>query len=100
MMSFFSDDLAENARKGLRNVVSDAKLLQGDLAEAWRESDVDYATVAMRFELLDTMVERASGRVVSGNAQVPQEVSEIWTFERRRGSGAAGWRLGAIQQVG
>ena len=99
MMSFFSDDLAENARKGLRNAVSDAKLLQGDLAEAWRERDVDYATVAMRFELLDTMVERASGRVVSGNAQVPQEVSEIWTFERRRGGGADGWRLGAIQQV-
>ena len=99
MMSFFSDDLAENARKGLRNEVSGAKLLQGDLAESWRERDAEYATVAMRFELLDTMVERASGRVVSGNAQIPQEVTEIWTFQRRPGAGPDGWRLGAIQQV-
>ena len=99
MVTYFSDDLAENAGKGLRNVVSGARLLQGDLSESWRESNAEYATVAMRFELIDTMVERASGRVVSGNAQVPQEATEVWTFQRRPGSGPSGWRLSAIQQA-
>jgi len=37
----------------------DVKLLRGDLAEAWREGNADYATVAMNFALKDSMVERA-----------------------------------------
>ena len=35
------------------NKVSGVKLLQGDLAEAWRENNDEYATVAMRFSLID-----------------------------------------------
>jgi predicted lipid-binding transport protein (Tim44 family) len=38
------------------------------------------------------MVDRASGRVVSGG---PDEATEIWTFMRRRGGR---WLLSAIQQ--
>ena len=38
MLSYFSQDLAENAKKGVRNELSDAKLLQGDLSEAWQRS--------------------------------------------------------------
>ena len=64
MLSYFSEDLATNASKGVVNRVSDVKLLQGDLAEAWREGDTDYATVAMRYSLNDEMVDRESGRVV------------------------------------
>ena len=64
MLSYFSEDLATNASKGVVNRVSDVKLLQGDLAEAWREGDADYATVAMRYSLKDEMVDRESGRVV------------------------------------
>jgi predicted lipid-binding transport protein (Tim44 family) len=93
MVSYFSDDLAQNASRGVVNRVSGVKLLQGDLAEAWREGGSDYATVAMRFALNDTMVERASGRVLEGG---PQEVAEAWTF--RRASGGA-WQLSAIQQA-
>jgi len=44
------------------------KLLQGDLAEAWREGSTDYATVAMKYALRDSMVERASGRPVETRA--------------------------------
>jgi len=94
MVSYFSDDLAQNASRGVVNRISGVKLLQGDLAEAWREGGSDYATVAMRFALNDTMVERASGRVLEGG---PQEVAEAWTF--RRASGGA-WQLSAIQQAG
>jgi predicted lipid-binding transport protein (Tim44 family) len=94
MLSYFSEDLSENASRGLTNRVSDVRLLQGDLSEAWREGDVEYATVAMRFALTDSMVERASGRVVEGGT--PSEVTELWTFMRARG---AQWILSAIQQV-
>ena len=95
MLSYFSEDLADNTSRGVVNRVSDVKLLQGDLAEAWREGSTDYATVAMRFSLVDQTVERASGRVVEGDAH-PQEVTEIWTFMRVRGGE---WILSAIQQA-
>jgi predicted lipid-binding transport protein (Tim44 family) len=99
MLSYFSQDLAENAKNGLRNEVSGATLLQGDLSEAWRENGSDYATVAMRFALIDALVERATGRVVSGDRTVPQEVTEVWTFRRDHRDPAPGWQLSAIQQV-
>jgi predicted lipid-binding transport protein (Tim44 family) len=43
------------------------------------------------------MVERASGRIVSGDPAKPEMVTEVWTF-RRPGGGA--WQLSAIQQAG
>jgi predicted lipid-binding transport protein (Tim44 family) len=94
MLSYFSEQLAENASRGLANKVTDVRLEQGDLAEAWNEGGVDYATVAMRFALTDRMVERASGRTVEGG--VPGEATELWTFMRARGGG---WLLSAIQQT-
>jgi len=97
MLSHFSRDLADNQRKGVRNEVADVKLLQGDLAEAWSEAGSDYATVAMRFALRDAVVERATGRVLSGEA--PQQVTEVWTFRRDPGRPAQGWQLSAIQQA-
>ncbi|MGB6350122.1 MAG: TIM44-like domain-containing protein, partial [Pseudolabrys sp.] len=93
MLSYFSEQLAENSSRSLVNKISDVKLEQGDLAEAWRENGVDYATVAMRFALTDSMVERASGRTVEGGT--PSEVTELWTFMRAR---AGSWLLSAIQQ--
>lgn len=94
MLSYFSEDLSDNASRGLVNQVSDVKLLQGDLAEAWREGGSEYATVAMRFALTDRMVERASGKTVEGGS--PSEATELWTFMRSRGGN---WLLSAIQQA-
>jgi predicted lipid-binding transport protein (Tim44 family) len=94
MLSYFSEQLAENASRGLVDRVTGVKLLQGDLAEAWREGNVDYTTVAMRFALTDSMVERASGRTVEGGSA--SEVTELWTFRRARGGN---WLLSAIQQT-
>jgi predicted lipid-binding transport protein (Tim44 family) len=93
MVSYFAEDLAANASRGVVNKVSDVKLLQGDLAEAWREGDTDYATVAMRYSLDDRMVDRASGREIEGG---PDEATEVWTFMRVRGGK---WLLSAIQQT-
>lgn len=96
IMSYLSEELSQNATSGLRNEVSDVKLLQGDLAEAWREGDTDYATVAMRYESRDVMRDRTSGAIVSGDIDQPTETSEIWTFTRR---GGQDWKLSAIQDA-
>lgn len=95
MVSYFEQDLAQNRARNVVNKVTDVKLLQGDLAEAWREGETDYATVALRFALTDKTLDRNSGTVVAGSEQ-PGEVTEVWTFARRPGSG---WELSAIQQT-
>lgn len=94
MLSYFSEQLTENSSRGLVNRVTDVKLLQGDLAEAWNEGTAEYATVAMHFALKDSLVERASGRTVEGGEA--DEVTELWTFRRARGGN---WLLSAIQQA-
>jgi predicted lipid-binding transport protein (Tim44 family) len=95
MVSYLSNDLDQNRGRNQINKTSDVKLLQGDLAEAWREGDSDFASVAMRFSLVDKTVDRTTGRLVEGS-ETPSEVTEVWTFMRPRG---AGWELSAIQQT-
>jgi inner membrane protein import complex subunit Tim44-like protein len=68
MASYFAEELAANAKNGLVNRVSDVKFLRGDLSEAWREQQGEYATVAMRFSLVDIMSDRVSGRIVGSAA--------------------------------
>lgn len=93
MVSYFTADLTANKERGVVNTVSDVKLLQGDLAEAWREGPTDYATVALRFSMIDKTVEIASGKLVEGG-DTPTEVTDVWTFSRRPGTG---WEVSAIQ---
>jgi predicted lipid-binding transport protein (Tim44 family) len=95
MVAFFTEDMQQNRARGQINKVSDTRLLQGDLAEAWREGDADFASVAMRFSMIDKYVDINSGRLVSGSEQ-PTEATEVWTFVRRRGGN---WMLSAIQQT-
>lgn len=93
MAGYFDEELRNNASRGVVNKISDVKLLQGDLSEAWGEDRTDYATVAMRYGLKDEMIDRASGRVVQTDAT---EAVELWTFLRQPGRG---WVLSAIQQT-
>jgi predicted lipid-binding transport protein (Tim44 family) len=95
MVSYFTKDLEENKARNDVNKVSDVKLLQGDLAEAWREAETDYASVAMRFSLVDKTLERGTDRLVGGS-EAPTEATEVWTFVRPKG---ASWELSAIQQT-
>jgi predicted lipid-binding transport protein (Tim44 family) len=94
MLSYFSEQLAENASHGVVNKVDDVRLEQGDLAEAWREDAVEFATVAMRLSLTDRVIDRATGRTIEGGEL--GEVTELWTFMRVRGGD---WLLSAIQQT-
>jgi predicted lipid-binding transport protein (Tim44 family) len=95
MVSYFTRDLEANKAENTVNKASSVKLLQGDLAEAWREGDTDYASVAMRYSLVDKTTDRSTGRLVAGSDQ-PAEVTEVWTFIRPRGTS---WELSAIQQT-
>jgi len=95
MLSYYAEELSENASRGVVNQLSDVKLLQGDLAEAWREGDKDYASVAMRYSLKDQYVDRATGKAADGS-EAPQEATEVWTFMRTRGGQLL---LSAIQQA-
>jgi predicted lipid-binding transport protein (Tim44 family) len=95
MASYLEQELAENSARGVVNRVSDVRLLQGDLAEAWREGSNEYATVAMRFSLIDTTVDQATGKIVEGDPNRPTEATELWTFIRPRGGQ---WVLSAIQK--
>ena len=99
MLSYFAGELDANTRKGVRNEIAEPKLLQGDLAEAWREADGEYATVAMRYSVIDTTVDGTSGRAIGGSAEAPQEVTEVWTFRRPPSGTAREWELSAIQQA-
>jgi predicted lipid-binding transport protein (Tim44 family) len=96
MLSYFAEELAKNASRGVVNRIRNVKLLKGDVAEAWREGQVAYATVAMHFSLIDETIERATGRVVEGDPNRPVEVTELWTFMR---TASGSWLLSAIQQA-
>ena len=95
MVSYFTKDLEQNKANNDVNKTSDVKLLQGDLSEAWREGETDYASVALRFSLIDKTLERGTNRLVSGS-ETPIEATEVWTFARQRGGH---WELSAIQQT-
>jgi predicted lipid-binding transport protein (Tim44 family) len=95
MVSYLSEELADNARDGVRNDVSDVSLLQADIAESWREGDRDYATAAMRYAARDVKRDRVDGQIVEGDDR-PTETTELWTFTRQ---GGTDWKLSAIQQV-
>ena len=99
MASYFEGELADNRTRGVHNKIGGVRLARGDLSESWREPNADYATVSMRYTLTDAMVDRTTGRIVSGSTTTPEEVAEYWTFTRPSGAGAATWRLSAIQQA-
>lgn len=95
MLGYFHEQLTDQASQGARNEVSDVRLLQGDLAQAWAEGNRDYATVAMRFSMID-VTRDASGQVIDGSLLEHVTTTELWTFVRASGGQ---WLLAAIQQA-
>ncbi|WP_243371237.1 Tim44 domain-containing protein [Microvirga solisilvae] len=96
MAGYIQEELNDYASRGVVNKVSGVSLLQGDLSEAWREGTAEYATVAMRFSVVDVLTDKATGRVVEGDPSTPQEAREVWTFRRDQGGP---WKISAIQQA-
>jgi predicted lipid-binding transport protein (Tim44 family) len=96
MLGYFSEQLSANASRGVENKVEAVKLEQGDLSEAWSEAGLDYATVAMRFSMIDVTRNIADGKIIAGSDRDRVEATEVWTFLRSRGGK---WILSAIQQT-
>jgi predicted lipid-binding transport protein (Tim44 family) len=96
MAGYIQEELNDNNARGVVNTISDVRLVQGDLSEAWREDAAEYATVAMRFSLVDVLTEKATGRILEGDPSKPEEATELWTFRRDQGGP---WKISAIQQA-
>ena len=95
MVGYFGEQMAEQTSRGVRNQVTDVRLQQGDLAEAWSEGSREYATVALRFSMVDATFD--TGRhLVDGSLTERVTATEVWTFVRSPG---AKWILSAIQQT-
>lgn len=101
MLNWFAEELRRNASRGVQNIVSGVKFLNGELTESWDEGERQYATVLLRWRALDYVVAlgRSPGEadfVAGGDPRAPVECEEMWTFVRRPGGP---WLLSAIQQV-
>jgi predicted lipid-binding transport protein (Tim44 family) len=93
--SYLSEELATNASKGIRVEARDVTLLQGDVAESWKEGSREYATVAMRYSMVETVRDRETGAIREGGG-APVESTEVWTFLR---DFKDEWKLSAIQEA-
>ena len=96
MLSYFSEKLSANASAGIENRVEDVRFETGDLAEAWSDGDLQYATVAMHWTARDYTVRADTGVLVEGRTGDRVEATEVWTFVRAPGGR---WLLSAIQQT-
>ena len=101
MLNYFSEELNRNTSRGLRNIVSDVRLVSGELTEAWEERDRQYASAFLRWRAIDYVsrigaMPGSRDGVVGGDPRTPVEAEEVWTFVRPRGGS---WLLSAIQQV-
>ena len=101
MLSYFSEELTRNTSQGVQNLVSDVRLVKGEITESWEEGDMQYATAYLRWSAIDQVLRlgQAPGQpdqVVSGDPRTASQSEEVWTFVRRRGGN---WLLSAIQQV-
>jgi len=67
-----------------------------EVSEAWQETGQDFVTVYLAGEMLDWVVDDATGAVVEGSDRDPQPFEEYWTFVRPVGPNR--FRLTAIQQ--
>lgn len=95
MAGYFAEQLADQTSRGVTNAVTDVRLDSGDLSEAWAENGREYATVAMRFSMID-VTKDGIGRVVDGSLTERVTATEIWTFVRAQ---SGHWILSAIQQT-
>ncbi|ABK43007.1 import inner membrane translocase, subunit Tim44 [Magnetococcus marinus MC-1] len=98
MMEEVENHARQLQANGQRDVVKNVHFSEAALVEAWSEQGQDYLTVRFDVSLVE-YVEDASGQVVSGDANHPQQVQEFWVFTRAQGARNPNWQLSAIQQA-
>ncbi|PYM93579.1 MAG: hypothetical protein DME08_19160 [Candidatus Rokuibacteriota bacterium] len=87
------DDLRQARRT---NRMGRIDVRRAEVSEAWQETGQDFVTVFLAGEMLDWVVDDATGAVVEGSDREPQPFEEYWTFARP--VGPSRFRLTAIQQ--
>lgn len=98
MAKYFSDALAQNISQGIANKIENIEVIDVNVAEAWREGEMEYATAIIEWSAFDYMVNvNQNLQIVEGNDKNLTMISEAWTFARYNSSGS--WILSAIAQV-
>ena len=102
MAKYFSDALSQNTSQGIANKMENIEVTAVNLAESWREDEMEYATVILEWSSLDYMINLNknpldSDFIVEGSNKNLVINSEAWTFTRYNSS--ANWILSAIAQV-
>ncbi len=102
MAKYFSDALAQNISQGIANKVENIEITSVEIAEAWREDEMEYATVIVEWSAFDYMINLNKSLqdfdyIVEGGNKNLTIVSEAWTFTRHNSNG--NWILSAIAQV-
>jgi len=73
------DDLRQARRT---NRMGRIDVRRAEVSEAWQETGQDFLTVFLAGEMLDWVVDDATGAVVDGSDREPQPFEEYWTFAR------------------
>lgn len=103
MFKYFSDSLSQNVSQGIANKVEDVDVTVVDLAESWREGEMEYATAIIEWSSFDYMVNlnktpQDADYITEGGNRNLVMTSEAWTFARFGGENGR-WILSAIAQV-
>lgn len=101
MFQNFAEIIEDNIQQGITNYISQIKLMNQELLDAWQEGNAKYAKVSLTWSALDYAVHNNlspndPNYVFDGSTTEPTIATEIWTF-RKEGSGT--WLLAEIQQV-
>lgn len=86
---------ADLKEKGLINRLENIAIRNVEIVDVGMENQEVYVTVQFTANLLDYMIEEASGRVLEGDPTQPVKFEEFWTFARPVSS--AMWKLEGIQ---
>lgn len=103
MLKYFSDSLSQNVSQGIANKVEDVDVTFVNLAESWREGEMEYATAIIEWSSFDYMVNlnktpQDADYITEGGNRNLVMTSEAWTFVRFGGENGR-WILSAIAQV-
>ena len=102
MAKYFSDSLAQNVSQGIANKVEDIDVTMVEMAESWKEGEMEYATAIIEWSSYDYMVNlnknpQDADYIVEGGNKNLVMANEAWTFARYGSSG--NWILSAIAQI-
>ena len=94
-LSYFAEQLAEQTSRGVRNVVTDVRLEQGDCRRRGARAAGNTRPSAMRFSMIDVTATPPAGWWTAARTSACS-ATEVWTFLRAPGGR---WMLSAIQQA-